>query len=433
MALTDAKVRNAKAKDVPQKLVESGGLYLWIAARTGAKSWRYDYRLLGKRKTLTIGRYPEISLANAKAAHQTARSLVEREMDPNEHRRAETQKKIAAGKNTFEAVARDFIAKRLTKGDPEKRWTEGYATKVTRMLERDVFPKVGAMRITEVTAAELSPIIESVAERKKVQLPHQKKLRVRKRGAAGTAVHIRQLCRSVFAHAAAKGLARYDFDPTWGLKGVVTRHAVQHAKHLALDELPDFWKALSTAATGERVKIGIELLALTFVRTAELRQAERHEFDLEAPNPHWLIPAKKMKKRRDHLVPLVPLAVELVKRLIELSDGTSPYLFPSRTDPDKAMNPNTINQTLYRMGYAGRLSGHGLRGTASTALHERGFAPHLIEMQLAHFGGKDKTATSYNHAQYFLERVEMMRIWSEMLHSDQANIVPFKKKASPID
>lgn len=432
MALTDAKAKNAKAAESgPRKLTDGGGLYLYISA-AGAKSWRYDFRLLGKRGTYTIGKYPEITLADARTAHALARALVENEIDPGEHRKAETQKKIAAGKNTFEAVARDFIAKRLTKGDPDRRWTQGYAKKITRMLERDVFPKVGAMRITDVTAAELSPILESVAERKKVKMKYEgqekPRVRTRSRGAAGTAVHIRQVCRAIFAHAGTRGIARYDFDPTWGLKDVVSKPAVVHNKHLQLHELPKFWNDLEAVTAAERVKIAIELLALTFVRTAELRMAERSEFELDGSNPHWVIPVEKMKKRREHVVPLAPRAVTLVRRLIKLaSEEKSKWLFPNRFDPNRPMDPNTINQTLYRMGYAGKLSGHGFRGTASTALHESGFPPHVVEMQLAHWGQRDKTAASYNHALYWAERVRMMLAWSDLLYSENTNVIQFKK------
>jgi integrase len=405
-------------------------MYLFVSP-TGAKSWRYKYRLLGKERTFTIGSYPELSLADARVAHEVARALVAKEIDPGEHRKAATQKKIAAAANTFEAVARDLIAKRSTKGDPEKRWTPGYAAKVTRILERELFPKVGALKITDVGAAELSPILEGVSERKKVKMPHQKKVRTRNRGAATTAIHIRQLCAAIYRHAASKGLARYDYDPTWGLKDVVSKPAVQHNKHLELDELPAFWGALDQVAAGEQVKIAIELLGLTFVRTQELRLAEWAEFDLEGKGklgPHWRIPAYKMKKRREHLVPLSNRALQLIARLRELT-GDTPYLFPNRTRSDGVMNPNTINQTLYRMGYAGKLSGHGFRATASTALNDRGFAPHLVEMQLAHWGGRDKTEASYNHALYWSERVKMMREWADMLASECSNVVPFKKTA----
>jgi len=432
MTITDAKAKNAKAAESgPRKLTDGGGLYLYVST-AGAKSWRYDFRLLGKRGTFTIGKYPEIGLADARTAHAKARALVVKGVDPGDHRKAETQRKIAAGKNTFEAVARDFITKRLTKGDPDRRWTQGYAKKITRMLERDVFPKVGAMSIADVTAAELSPILESVAERTKVKMRYegQEKLRVRTRtrGAAGTAVHIRQVCRAVFAHAGAKGIARYDFDPTWGLKDVVSKPSVVHNKHLQLHEFPRFWNDLESVVAAERVKIAIEVLALTFVRTAELRMAERSEFELHGDNPHWVIPAAKMKKRREHVVPLAPRAVMLIRRLMELAcEEESKWLFPNRLDPNRPMDPNTINQTLYRMGYAGKLSGHGFRGTASTALHESGFPPHVIEVQLAHRGRRDKTAASYNHALYWAERVKMMLAWSHLLYSESTNIIQFKK------
>jgi integrase len=427
MALSDAKIRKAKpGEKSPIKLVDGGGLYVWIAPQSGAKSWRFDYRLFGKRKTLTIGRYPEITLAEARAAHLAARSLVEKNIDPAQRKRAESQKQAISSNNTFEVVARDFFAKKRSKGDVARRWTDGYATKVTRMFERDVFPKVGAIHISEVTAAELSPILEAVAERTKIRLPGHKKVRTRPRGAAATAVHIRQLCSAIFGHAASKGLARYDFDPTWGLRGVVAKPATQHAKYLHLDEFPALWEALAAAAASERAKIAIELLALTFVRTGELRLVQRSELQLEGVRPLWSIPAEKMKMRRPHLVPLGPRAVELFRRLIALADEEAMWLFPSRTDPASPMNPNTINQILYRMGYAGRLSGHGFRGTASTALHERGFPPHVVEAQLAH-AGKDKVAASYNHAIYLQERTEMLRTWEQMVHADNTNILPFKK------
>ena len=351
--LSDAKVRKAKPKTQgATKLADGGGLYLWIAEGSGAKSWRYDYRFAGKRKTLTIGSYPEISLANARAEHLAARALVEQQVDPAQHRRAASQKKVSSSQNTFETVARDYFNKKLSKGTSGRRWTQGYALKVTRMFERDVFPKVGAIHISEVTAAELSPILETVADRKKIVLPQHKKPRKREHGASSTAVHIRQLCSAIFGHAAAKGLARYDFDPTWGLRGVVEKRPTEHAKYLLLTDLPDFWRALDAVVTGERLKIAIELLALTFVRTGELRCAEKSEFDFSGSMPRWSIPASKMKMRKAHVVPLSPRAVVLFKRLFALSDSTSTYLFPSRMDPAKPINPNTINQVLYRMGYA---------------------------------------------------------------------------------
>lgn len=436
--LTDTAVKNAtfkklakerKAKDGVQglKLADGGGLYLWVSA-SNAKSWRYKYRLLGKERTYTIGGYPEVSLVAARESRGSARKLVEQGIDPGQHKKAELQKIVADGENTFEKVARAWVAHKANPENP-KHCTPGYANKVTRILEREVFPKVGAMKVGDVGAAELSAIMEMVASRKKVKMPHQKKVRIRERGAATTAIHIRQLSRSIFAYAASKGKVRKDFDPTWALGDVVSKPEVQHNKHLELDELPALWEALERDGASEQVKLAIRLLAVTFVRTNELRNAEWTEFDLDGANkklgPHWLIPANKMKKRRDHAVPLSTRALELLAELRNLT-GDSPYLFPNRSKKDGVMNPNTVNQTLYRMGYAGRLSGHGFRGTASTALNERGFPSHVVEMQLAHWG-RDKTEASYNHAKYWPERVKIMQVWADILVSDKSNVVPFKK------
>ncbi|ENB4190712.1 tyrosine-type recombinase/integrase [Stenotrophomonas maltophilia] len=414
-ALTATVVSKAKAREKAYKLADGGGLHLFVSP-TGSRSWRYKYRMHGKERCHTIGTYPELSLADARKGHEAARSLVKASVDPGERRRAVAQQEKAASANTFEAVCLDWILKRTSKGEAGKRWTPAYAKKVERMLARDVFPKVGAMRIGDVGAAELAPILESVAERTKVSMPHHKKVRVRTRGAATTAIHIRQICRAVFRHASARGLARFDFDPTWGLRDVVAKPAVRHNGFLHLDDIPALWSDLKGVSATTSVKIAIELLALTFVRTAELRNAEWQEFNLSDGKlgAHWRIPPHKMKGRREHLVPLSVRAIELLSMLKEVS-GSSPFLFPSRNRVGAVMNANTVNQTLYRMGYAGKLSGHGFRATASTALHELGYPPHVIEAQLAHINGSNKTAASYNHATYWMERTEMMAHWSSLI------------------
>jgi len=426
---TLAKKRNATANVQGLKLKDGGGLYLWIS-RSNAKSWRYKYRLLGKEGTFTIGSYPEVSLAGARDAHEAARKLVGQGVHPGRHKKAELQKAVVAGENTFEAVARAWIAHKANPDNPRK-CSAGYATKVTRILERDVFPRVGAMKVGDVSAAELSSIMESVASRKTVKMPHQKKVRVRTRGAITTAIHIRQIARSIFAYAATKGLVAMEFDPTWALGMLISKPVVKHNSFLELEALPAFWRDLENADVSEQVRIAIKLLAATFVRTNELRQAEWTEFDLTGANPklgpHWLVPAEKTKRRRDHAIPLSLLALQLIAKLRELTGG-SRYLFPNRVDLNRAMNQNTINQALYRMGYAGKISGHGFRATASTALNENGFPSHVIEIQLAHWR-KDKTEASYNHATYWAQRVEMMRFWSDILFADTSNVVPIKKTA----
>ncbi|MGS1120709.1 tyrosine-type recombinase/integrase [Rhodanobacter sp. UC4436_H3] len=411
------------------KIADGGGLYLWLSA-IDAKSWRYKYRLLGKEGTFTIGSYPEVSLAEARDAHELARKQVEQGINPGKHKKAELQKVIFDGGNTFEAVSRAWLAHKENPDNPSHT-SAGYVTKMKRILERDAFPKVGAMKVGDVSAAELSSIMDAVAGRKKLKMPHQKKARVRARGAFTTAIHIRQMARSIFAYAASKGMIDKGYDPTWALGDVVSRPEVQHNKYLEPEELPTFWNALAKVGANEQVKIAIKLLALTFVRTNELRNAEWKEFDLTGANakygPHWLIPAHKTKKRRDHAVPLSAAALQLIAELRKLTGG-SRYLFPSRSDPDRPMNPNTINQVLYRMDYGGKLSGHGFRATASTALNEHGFLPHVVEMQLAHWR-RDRTEASYNHAKYWPERIKLMEFWADIIMSEKTNVVPIKKKA----
>lgn len=424
-----AKERCATTKVQGLKIADGGGLYLWLSA-SNAKSWRYKYRLLGKEGTFTIGSYPEISLAKARETHELARNQVEQGVNPGKFKKAALQKVVTDGENTFEVVARAWIAHKANP-DNAKHCSAGYATKVTRILERDVFPKVGAMKVGDVSAAELSSIMEAVASRKKLKMPHQKRVRVRARGAVTTAIHIRQIVRSVFAYAASRGKVQKGYDPTWALGDVVSKPEVQHNKYLEPDELPSLWNALAKDAASEQVKLAIKLLAVTFVRTNELRCAEWSEFDLTGIDtklgPHWLIPAHKMKKRREHAVPLSGLALQLIAALRGLG-GSSRYLFPSRSDADRPMNPNTINQALYRMGYAGKLSAHGFRATASTALNERGYPSHIVEMQLAHWR-RDKTESSYNHAKYWRERIDLMGFWADLVETKKSNVVPFKKKA----
>ncbi|SDR10875.1 integrase arm-type DNA-binding domain-containing protein [Pseudoxanthomonas sp. CF125] len=426
--LTATAVANLKSNGKLQKITDGGGLFLAITP-TGTKTWRYKYRHLGKERSFTIGQFPEVSLADARKAHDVARALVDQNLDPGQQRRAKRQQLSQDAENTFEKVARDYLLKKTTKGDPAKRWTPGYASKNERIFVREVFPKLGALRIGDVGAAQIGPILESVAERKKVQMPHQSKVRVRDRGATTTAAQILHLCRGVFKHAAAKGLVKYDFDPTWSLGEVVSKPAPKHNVHLQLEDMDAFWTDLEGVAASEPIKIAVELLALTFVRTAELRLAEWSEFEFDANHklgPHWRIPAHKMKKRREHMVPLADAVLMLLDRLKRLT-GESKYLFPNARRAEGVMNANTINQVLYRMGYAGRLSGHGFRGTASTALHERGYSPHVIEAQLAHQVDRNRTAAAYNHAVYWTDRVKLMSDWSMMAKATIGNVLQFKK------
>lgn len=399
-ALTQTAVKHAKPSEKPWKLADGGGLYLLIKP-SGAKLWRYKFRIAGEESTYSIGSYPEIGLSEARARHMEARSLVAHGKHPTHERKAVELQKLLDAKNSFEAVARAWMAEK------SKNWTAGYARQVQTVLERDVFPSVGSTKLDAVTTADLRAIIVDVANR--TAPPDGRK--VRDRGAVAVATQIRQCCGAIFRYGVAHGLS--GADPSSALRDVITRPKARHHRHLTESEIAPFLAALHGAGGTRAVRLAIELLMLTFVRTKELRTAEWAEFDWDAKL--WRIPASKMKMEREHLVSLSEPAI---KRLMELKTitGHQRFLFPNQRRQGDVMTNTTVNRYLERMGYGGRLSGHGFRGTASTILNEHGFETAVIEKQLAHEHG-GQVHLAYNHAEYLDKRRDLMNKWADFLIS----------------
>lgn len=400
-ALSAAAVTNARPREREYKLTDGGGLYLRIRP-SGAKSWCYKYRLHGRQYSFTVGPFPELQLRRARDLHDHARATVAAGRHPLELKRA-----VKA--STFEAVAREWMGKK------KSTWSSAYAAQVQRALEADIFPTIGHFPVSEISAAQLLIVLEAVAARR---LPPGKKT-ARKTGAATMALFERQVCGAVFRFAVAKKLC--DRDVAADLKGAIIRPRVRNHPGLTQVELPGLLKAIRTYGcrsrfTSPSTAIAMELLLLTFVRTSELRKATWDEFDLE--NGLWSISGARMKMGRDHLVPLCPRAVLLLRELKAMGLSTL-WLFPNRRDPHEAMSATTINRALEYLGYAGRLSGHGFRATASTLLHEAGFPSEIIEKQLAH-ESRDRVASAYNKAQYLEQRREMMRAWCALVEGDQS-------------
>jgi integrase len=385
-ALTDTTVKKAKAKAKPYKIADGGGLYLLVSA-TGAKLWRYKYRIGGKEGTFAIGEYPAIGLAKARTEHATSRDLVDHGVHPLHNRKAEELKQIADAGNTFKTIANNWIEKN------KKRWTPSYLRQVERFMAADVFPQIGTLPIKQVTAAHVLKIMKQAEGR----------------GAETIAILIRQWCSAVFRYAAANLQA--DADPAVALKGAVARPKVRHNAALSAKEIPALMTALGKFGGYRTTSIAVELLLLTFVRTVELRKAKWSEFDLEAAL--WRIPAERMKMKTEHLVPLSSQAVALVKELNEWTGGRN-YLFPNYRTPKDCMTATTVNRALDRMGYRGKFSAHGFRSTASTLLHEQGYRPEVIERQLAH-AERNKVKAAYNHAEYLKERTVMMQHWADYI------------------
>ncbi|WP_138438605.1 tyrosine-type recombinase/integrase [Marinobacter alexandrii] len=401
MALTDLKIRRSKPDAKAYKIADSGGLYIEVRP-TGSKLWRYRYRIAGKENVFALGEYPDLSLSDARTARDEARGLVKQGIHPSHVRQAEKLENIAAGANTFQVIAAEYAEQK------SRTWSPRYATQFERAMKANVYPYIGKLPIKQVTSQHILEIIR----------------RMDKAGAPTYAIMVRQWCSSVFRFAAST--MRADTDPAAALKGAVERPEITHARALTPAEISEYLGRLEKFGGNRTTAIALELLLLTFVRSAEIRRAEWSEFDLDGGL--WKISAGKMKKRRIHVVPLSEQALELIRELKVITGGGQ-WLFPNTRRPRDVMSATTINRALEYMGYpTGQVTGHDFRATASTRLYEMGYPEAHIEMQMAH-SKKNKTAAAYNHAQHMPERIRMMQDWSDYVYSlgeGSGKVVPIK-------
>lgn len=390
MALT--KIECDRATCPPGKpfarLADGRGMYLEITA-AGGKYWRMKYRHAGKEKRLALGVYPEVTLAEARKHRERAREVLASGEDPGQIKREARLTRANLDANTFEKVARQWWDH--WKGPRSPR----HSDYVLRRLEADVFPALGAMPTANITAPQLLAMAK----------------RIEARGALDIAKRALQTCGQIMRYAVAHGLIERnpsaDVRPSDALR---PRRKENYAR-LDAKDVPELLRKIEAYQGSAYTRLAMKLMACTFVRTGELIGARWEEFDLKAAE--WRIPAQRMKMRLPHIVPLAPQAVEVLQALQTLSGGRS-LLFPGERDHERHMSNNTILAALKRMGYAGRMTGHGFRGIASTMLHEQGFAHHLIELQLAH-QERDQVAAAYNHATYLAERRAMMNAWAAHL------------------
>lgn len=385
--LTDIAVKSAKPGKSIRKLSDGSGLALLIHPN-GSKYWTYRYRYLGKEKSLALGIYPEVTLAEARDKLIDARKLLAEGQDPSEARRAGKRQALISADNNFEVIAREWMAAK------SPAWTSRYTEFLNSRLEKDLFPKLGSRPIKDITAPELLSVVRLIE----------------KRGALELANRAMQYCSQIFMYGIATG--RLDRNPANDLKGALKTHVKKNYAHLKEIELPEFLQKLEAYDGNLQTKLAVKLLMMTFVRTTELRAATWDEIDLE--RAEWRISAERMKMRRGHIVPLSKQAVMLFKEL-KLLNGQWKYVFPNPHKPIKHMSENAVLYALYRMGYHNRTTGHGFRHTASTILNESGlFNGDAIERQLAHVQG-NKVRGAYNHAEYLPERQKMMQWWADYL------------------
>ena len=404
MALTDTAIKKARASDKLQKLSDGKGLQLHIP-QTGGKLWRWAYRFEGKQKTMPLGTYPDVSLADVRDLRDAAAKLLAAGTDPMAQRKADKQARAAATANSFESVAREWWAHWKA-----GRTSDHHVAQTLRRLEADVFPAIGARPVSEIEAPELVSMAKTVEMR----------------GAGELAKRSLQMCSQIFRYAIANGKARrnpaVDIRPSDVLK---TRKEVNHAR-VAVGDLPQLLRKIEAYKGTPTTRLAIKLMALTFVRTSELNEAKWSEFDLEAAR--WDIPAERMKMRQPHIVPLSPQAVDILKTLQTVT-GDRQLLFPGERDHAKPMSNNTILKALEIMGYKHTMTGHGFRGIASTVLHEHGFEHAHIEAQLAH-SERNSVSAAYNYAEYLEPRAKMMAWYGNYLESvARGNVLPLRKLA----
>ncbi|EJA7672486.1 tyrosine-type recombinase/integrase, partial [Escherichia coli] len=370
MPLNDMQIRRAKPEAKAYTLGDGQGLSLLVEPN-GSKSWRFRYRYAGKPKMISLGVYPTITLAEARARRDEARKIVAEGKNPSEVRKEQKLALRIQSENAFEKIAREWHQMKSAK------WSAGYASDIIEAFQNDIFPYVGTRPVGEIKPLELLNVLR----------------KIEKRGALEKMRKVRQRCSEVFRYAIATG--RAEFNPAADLSSALEVHKSNHFPFLKSDEIPDFLRALDSYAGSRLVQIATKLLMVTGVRTIELRAALWQEFDLD--NAIWEIPAERMKMRRPHLVPLSTQVLGFLNELKSMT-GNYRYVFPGRNDPNKPMSEASVNQLIKRIGYAGKLTGHGFRHTLSTILHENGFNTAWIEMQLAHVD-KNTIRGVYNHAQ----------------------------------
>nr|WP_315260844.1 integrase arm-type DNA-binding domain-containing protein [uncultured Duganella sp.] len=394
--LTDKAVKALEVTGKPQKFFDEKGLYLYVTEK-GLKSWRYDYRVGGKRATVTFGRYPDVTLSLARKKHLEARANLANGGDPAREKKVQKLERQNQLINTFDDIAKAWYEGKQARRSSE--WRESHSL----YLRRDLSPFIGNLPLAEISGETLLAVLE----------------KCRVRSGAKTADRVRQTAVQVFDYGKRK--LKVSSNVAKGLVGWADGDILPktHRAWLKASDLPKFLLALDAYPGYLTTKAGALLLLLTFVRKRELIHAQWSEFDLD--DAMWSVPPERMKMpteekgRRDkgHQVPLSTQVIKILKELKPICSG-SIYLFPSNSSLDKPMSPSTLNVMFERMGYGGLLTPHGLRATASTILNEMGFRGDVIERQLAH-SERNEVRRAYNHAEFMEERRVMMQEWANYI------------------
>jgi integrase len=405
MKLTDTQIKNTKPTNKRVKLPDGGGLVLFVEPR-GAKLWRKRYRFDGVEKLLSLGAYPDVTLKMARDLSSEISSKVKAGIDPSNERKEQKLIRKHAIENTFKTCALAWWQHWQIGRSPE------HVKRTWQRLELDVFPVIGNSPMERITTPILVSMIKEIAAR----------------GALDMAKRALSTTGQVFRYALQHGVC--DKNPAADIKPVevIPKRKPTNQLRVDLKDLPALLRDIDNYRGRSLTRLAVKLLALTFVRTTELIEARWCEFDLTAAL--WSIPAERMKMGTPHLVPLARQTVALLLELRAIT-GNSPFLFPSQGGQGDCMSNNTILFALYRMGYQGKMTGHGFRGLASTILNEqRKYHEKDIETQLSHLYG-NAVRRAYDHSSNMPERTEMMQEYADYLDKLKAGaeIIPMVAKA----
>ena len=402
ISLTDLQVQKLKPQAKQYTKFDGNGLYILITP-AGGKLWRFKYNFEGKQNLLAFGHYPETSLSEARDKRIAARKLLEKGIDPAAVRKAEKDDAVKQAE-TFEVIAREWHEKF------KPAWSEGHAKTTLDRLEDYVFPIIGHIPIAEVKAPELREVLSKIEEK----------------GIVDTAHRLRAVCGQILRYAVAFGKAEHDYSAD--LRGMIPAAKKSHmAAIIEPAEVGKLLTAIDGYQGGFVVKSALILAPLVCVRPGELRRAEWTEIDLE--NALWAIPGTKMKRRKEHIIPLSHQAVRVLKEIKPMT-GQSRYVFPNGRSFGRPLSGNGVVCAIRVLGYdKDTMTGHGFRAVfrtlADEVLHER---PDLIECQLGH-AVRDVNGRAYNRTSFLDERRTMMQRWADYLDGLKAGakVIPFRK------
>lgn len=384
--LNNTKISNAKPKEIQYTLSDGGGLELRINP-TGSKQWvlKYQKPITKKRTNIGLGAYPALSLADARKERERIKQLLQNNIDPKERKEEETFKAKVELNNTLFLIAKAwFEVKKPTV-------SEDHAEDIWRSLEKHIMPTLANTAISKITAPLVIETLKPLAEK----------------GSLESVKRVSQRMNEVMAYAVNTGAVHAN--PLAGIRAAFKKPKKEHLPTLLPKQLPELMEAINYASIKLVTRILIEFQLHTMVRPSEATGARWCEFDLEGRL--WVIPAERMKKNREHIVPLSDQVVKLLERIKPISEHRE-HVFPADRDPKTHANAQTANMALKRMGFAGVLVAHGMRALASTTLNEQGFDADVIESALAHTD-KNEVRRAYNRSEYLERRRTLMNWWSE--------------------